>query len=1036
MAPNTQPPDSSDNSAGPSSNEPTTMGSPRRGRSRSPIRHERDNDIQKKRSDLDDEILKPRTGSRPNSPVDTSSAPSSPTAATAPAASPSASAAAPTNATATAATPASSTTADAAAKKDEGLGEDSGLGISVSATPTPASVSVPVSAPIPNLSAAATAAAAAIAATGPNPSSVAVTGLDTRYPAAAATPATIPTTRNITVKELRESLTSASSKLEPNTRKVLEELLNEMARLWDWGEDSVFDVDTNILTQLKEGDAKKSEEAALSITVSLKTEIEDTKKKREERDTSISSTTSPAASGFTSPGIAATTIPIASPAPPPFPNEPLPLKLREVSASIKELRDNSHSINKEDIEKISSALEELRKSAAENNITDIGQKTLDITESVLQNLQNKSPAIQAAAAEKILKAIKEEQKVVLENAGKLKSEKQKRAQEAASAAAAAAASAVDTKSNAAVSIAVPASTPSAAPSLAPSAATVKTDSATTAAASTGSVFAGPSSNIPLTPSPPTTPPPASAKINVTPTSTPPISSTSSPAPDSKTNKDPSAAASTGSAGTSLTSPTPTPTSFPISSDSLRRRASSATFGYGTVSGGVSPTYGAAASSAQLGVRFVIDAAKIKDYLQELKKTFTFNNGAERLAYNTLSQEFFEATRLFGSLHNGQVWIDSKLWEDLKNKNTSQEERFDLYRRLINTLNEQSAAKERAKIEVDKASAQAAAVFAANQNQAKVNVGAPAPLPAQVAAAAGPGAPIPAAPAAGDNENPNANAARNVVVAAAPAPAANVNAAVVAAPAAVAAAPAPVPAAQNQHQPQGMHFGYNMVRHGIEALADLPAIDPQLVANGQLNRATPEQFHAESQRIDQIINSDRKYTDAGITSTYDQGILKVFDERTNEPEKPVLERSLIVDPVMNVSTPKIKLKNPPVNDLWITLLFEKNRDIMPLKMTKPCRNKEVALRIFEASLIAGSPIELDPADIRDLNSLQDSADENNRRIFQRFNNLSALAEGNQLDAFRAHVKTVKDSGEEWALGSREIPENLIPPEPPMEFRPAR
>ena len=279
-----------------------------------------------------------------------------------------------------------------------------------------------------------------------------MTGLDTRYPAAAATPATIPTTRNITVKELRESLTSASSKLEPNTRKVLEELLNEMARLWDWGEDSVFDVDTNILTQLKEGDAKKSEEAALSITVSLKTEIEDTKKKREERDTSISSTTSPAASGFTSPGIAATTIPIASAAPPPFPNEPLPLKLREVSASIKELRDTSHSINKVDIEKISSALEELRKSDAENNITDIGQKTLDITESVLQNLQNKSPAIQAAAAEKILKAIKEEQKVVLENEGKLKSEKQKRAQEAASAAAAAAASAVDTKLNAAASI--------------------------------------------------------------------------------------------------------------------------------------------------------------------------------------------------------------------------------------------------------------------------------------------------------------------------------------------------------------------------------------------------------------------------------------------------------------------------------------------------------------------------------------------------------------------------------------------------------
>ena len=116
-------------------------------------------------------------------------------------------------------------------------------------------------------------------------------------------------------------------------------------------------------------------------------------------------------------------------------------------------------------------------------------------------------------------------------------------------------------------------------------------------------------------------------------------------------------------------------------------------------------------------------------------------------------------------------------------------------------------------------------------------------------------------------------------------------AVVAAPAAVAApAPAPVPAAQNQQPQQGMMFMAPRQAGLGKRLADLPAIDPQSVANGQLH-TTPEQFADRSQKLHAEINEDRSYRDAGITSAYNQGTLKVFDRHAASPDEPVLVRSL-------------------------------------------------------------------------------------------------------------------------------------------------
>lgn len=110
-------------------------------------------------------------------------------------------------------------------------------------------------------------------------------------------------------------------------------------------------------------------------------------------------------------------------------------------------------------------------------------------------------------------------------------------------------------------------------------------------------------------------------------------------------------------------------------------------------------------------------------------------------------------------------------------------------------------------------------------------------------------------------------------------------------------------------------------------------------------------------------------------------------------------------------PKVSITNPQ-DDHSIILMLDMNKDLMPLKMINPCNHPETAMRIFEASVISGRPLELHPDDHDMLNRSD--------QYRKRYQYLTSLLQENgkaQLDTFRKFAT----ENEDWKFAASEIPE---------------
>lgn len=215
--------------------------------------------------------------------------------------------------------------------------------------------------------------------------------------------------------------------------------------------------------------------------------------------------------------------------------------------------------------------------------------------------------------------------------------------------------------------------------------------------------------------------------------------------------------------------------------------------------------------------------------------------------------------------------------------------------------------------------------------------------------------------------------------------------------------------------------YKALREAASAtrLVDL-AVKAAMDWSGNMQGRTPEKYKEETSKLAGLIH--QKYSKMGVECQYDNktDILTTRIPHVEDYPGGSTEDQLIRS-LDHHNIPKVTLSNPP-DDVSINIMLEMNGDIMPLKMTQPCGDELIAIKLLEASLISGRPIELHPEDIK---MLQDTHD---AKLNARFHYLESLKRGNgtHLKTLREQVKifeATKGAGS-WQLGLSDIPQNVM------------
>lgn len=217
--------------------------------------------------------------------------------------------------------------------------------------------------------------------------------------------------------------------------------------------------------------------------------------------------------------------------------------------------------------------------------------------------------------------------------------------------------------------------------------------------------------------------------------------------------------------------------------------------------------------------------------------------------------------------------------------------------------------------------------------------------------------------------------------------------------------------QKSSAPKTMQHQYNAAAQGVKSgtgigpgsgsrLVDMVEQQP-IGCTGDMGDRTQEQYIKDSQEIAEKIKEN--YQDENVTCTCDEKGTIIATIPFNDGSEDQVTRSL--DPATN--TPKVTLTNPP-DDLSITIMLEMNGDITPLKVTHPCEDEDVALRLFEASVISGRSLELHDDDFK---MLSDSGNPRFKYL------LSLQEEGNEeaLKTFRDNVQEHEKTKGPWKFG---------------------
>ncbi len=192
--------------------------------------------------------------------------------------------------------------------------------------------------------------------------------------------------------------------------------------------------------------------------------------------------------------------------------------------------------------------------------------------------------------------------------------------------------------------------------------------------------------------------------------------------------------------------------------------------------------------------------------------------------------------------------------------------------------------------------------------------------------------------------------------------------------------------------------------GKKRLKELAADEPET-----LEYHGPEMSFQTYREVTQKMYEDHEDPSIRLTRPNRQGTMEFWMKAEDETEVKAMVRSYDNE----TGSPKLELKNPP-DDHFITAMLDNNKDIMPLEMTNPCikskndhDNENTALRILEASIIAGRAVQLHEDDIA---KLKTSSSDENRKLYHFLDSLLQEGAENQLTAFRKHVSDTPN----WAL----------------------
>jgi hypothetical protein len=218
---------------------------------------------------------------------------------------------------------------------------------------------------------------------------------------------------------------------------------------------------------------------------------------------------------------------------------------------------------------------------------------------------------------------------------------------------------------------------------------------------------------------------------------------------------------------------------------------------------------------------------------------------------------------------------------------------------------------------------------------------------------------------------------------------------------------------------GMHLGYD---------AHVKAISSRLKA---LALETPIEYIGKA--MDQktyVQNTEHIYEN--IHEDFPEDIFPEMDPDTNTltvsiPSQDNTSEDVIIRSYDSVKKhPKLSITNPP-DDHSIIILLDMNKDMMPLTMTNPCHNENTAIRIFEASVISGRPVNLAPEDSALLRS--------SKEYGKRFHYLESLLQPNGTEQLKVFKKWATENEDfKWQLGVSDIPPKFYR-EAPMYIAPA-